>query len=101
MNTKNSIRVVAVLLAGGVLDSTTLTIPAHAQMLLPLGGANGLFHHAANELRNAVATMHADTPLFLGASLVQNGSGDARFSVARSIDRLVLRVRRQFVPPHS
>jgi hypothetical protein len=70
---------------GRLLDSRTMNVPAYAQMLMPLGGANGLFVNAG-EVRNAVLTMHADTPLFLGGSLVQNGTGEARFNAARRID---------------
>ena len=67
---------------GRVLDSRLMTIPAHAQMLMPLGN---LFRGAASDLRNVVLTMHADTPLFLGSSLVQNGTGEARFHSARDL----------------
>jgi hypothetical protein len=70
---------------GRLLDSRVMTIPAYAQMLMPLGGANGLFRNASGDVRNAVLTMHADTPLFLGSSLVQNGTGEARFHPAREI----------------
>ncbi|HEX8407930.1 MAG TPA: hypothetical protein VF883_03630 [Thermoanaerobaculia bacterium] len=70
---------------GRLLDSRLMSIPAHAQMLMPLSGANGLFRNAGGEVRNAVLTMHADTPLFLGSSLVHNGSGVARFQSARDV----------------
>lgn len=74
---------------GRLLDSRTMTLPAHGQMLLPLTGANGLFHNAGGNLRNVTLTMHADTPLFLGSSLVENGTGEARFNAARDIGHRV------------
>lgn len=70
---------------GRLLDSTSMNIPAHAQMLMPLAGAHGLFHRAAGELGNVTLTMYADTPLFLGSSLIQNGTGLSRFDAARDV----------------
>jgi CHRD domain len=69
---------------GRLLDERLLTLPAHGQTLMPLGH---LFRNAPASLRNATLTMHADTPLYVGASIVQNATGEGRFHAARDISR--------------